>query len=63
MNVPLDALQDMRILFRHYLHQDWSIDGDTLEEIFETNEGFGDLKEGSGRWLNCLSIQNSMMNR
>lgn len=41
-----ENLQNARYFFETFLHQDWSIDGDTLAEVFESNMGFGKLKEG-----------------
>lgn len=41
-----EELESARHFFVTFLHQDWSIDGDTLEEVFDTNMGFGDMKEG-----------------
>lgn len=46
MKPNLDDLQSAYVFFVTFLHQDWSIDGDTLEEVFDTNMGFGDMKEG-----------------
>lgn len=44
-NVPrLEDLQSIRRCFETYLHQDWTIDGESLEEVFENNGCLGGIR-------------------
>lgn len=66
MRVPLEDLHDIRRFFVNYLHQDWSIYGETLEELFETNQGLGSLKEGvraQARLLICSELDNEQLDQ
>ncbi|MBR8744837.1 contact-dependent growth inhibition system immunity protein [Nocardiopsis sp. MG754419] len=49
MNFESTNLSEARLFFNNYLHQDWDIDGSTLEEVFDNNDGLGSLKEGLRR--------------
>lgn len=47
MNIPSnEELQDIRWLFNTFLHQDWTIDGETLEEVFANNRYMEGATEG-----------------
>lgn len=45
---PNEELKNIRHLFETFLHQDWIIDGETLEEVFSNNHGMGGWWEASG---------------
>lgn len=46
MQFNSDDLRDLREFFDKYLHQDWDLNGGTLEDIFDNNEGFSNASEG-----------------
>lgn len=46
MNPRSEDLKNARHFFVTFLHQDWSIDGDALAEVFDSNMGFGGMKVG-----------------
>lgn len=43
---PDEELQDIRRLFETFLHQDWTIHGETLEEVLANNYGMDGTTEG-----------------
>lgn len=40
-----EIISDVRRTVETYLHQDWTIEGSTLEEVFENNEGLEGIAE------------------
>lgn len=42
----MEELSDIEEAFGIYLHQDWTIDGNTLEEVFHENDGFEGFRIG-----------------
>lgn len=38
-------LDSLRYLFTHYLHQDWTIEGESLSDIFEQNGALQDVSK------------------
>ncbi|MEU3210494.1 hypothetical protein ABZ631_06200 [Nocardiopsis alba] len=49
-----EDLSDIKHFFQAYLHQDWTIDGNTLEEVFENNHGLEGIREGVGTGARIL---------
>ena len=47
MGIPSDKeLEDIRRVFETLLHQDWTIEGHTLEEVFENNYRLNGIRDG-----------------
>lgn len=49
-----EDLASFRRAVETYLHQDWTIDGNTLEEVFENNEGLEGITEEVKRGAQTL---------
>ncbi|WP_407942010.1 contact-dependent growth inhibition system immunity protein [Nocardiopsis codii] len=45
-DTPEEKYRNLSYLFNYYLHQDWTIDGETLSDVFERNEALHELSRG-----------------
>lgn len=46
MDTPEEKYRNLCYLFNYYLHQDWTIEGETLSEVFERNQALHKISKG-----------------
>ncbi|WP_433700935.1 contact-dependent growth inhibition system immunity protein [Nocardiopsis sp. CA-288880] len=54
METPEEKYNKLSYLFNYYLHQDWTIEGETLSEVFEKNTVLQSLSGGIKREAEAL---------
>ncbi|MES0836710.1 contact-dependent growth inhibition system immunity protein [Nocardiopsis tropica] len=46
MDTPEERYKNLCYLFNYYLHQDWTVEGETLSEVFERNDALHEISRG-----------------
>jgi hypothetical protein len=54
METPEEKYKNLSYLFNYYLHQDWTIEGETLAKVFEQNEALHEISQGIQREAELL---------